>query len=70
MLIVDADIKYEVIYTSLVRTSLHSVPKSFILAKASSRRLPCSTPLQNTNGGEDDDDNNDDDNDDDDSEGL
>ena len=29
----------------LVRTSLHSVPKSFILASASSLRLPCSTPL-------------------------
>ena len=30
--------------TSLVRTSLHTVPRSFIRASANSRRLPCSTP--------------------------
>ena len=30
--------------TSLYRTSLHSAPKSFIRAKASSRRFPFSTP--------------------------
>ena len=38
---------YQVMYQTLylVRTSLHSVPKSFILASASSLRLPCSTPL-------------------------
>lgn len=31
--------------TSLVRTSRHCVPKSFMRAKASSLKLPCSTPL-------------------------
>lgn len=30
--------------TSRYRTSLHSAPKSFILAKASSRKFPFSTP--------------------------